>query len=45
MLNGDVKKADSLIARARFCDPGKSNNYYCYKAIITLQKNNNLKIF
>ena len=42
MLNGDWKKADELIGRARFCDPGKSDSYYCYKAIINCKKNNQI---
>ena len=40
MLNGDWRKADELISRARFCDPRRSYNYYCYKAIINWKKNN-----
>lgn len=39
MLDGDWKKADELIGRARFCDPGKSYIYYCYKAIVSWKKN------
>ena len=39
MLNGNWKKTDELIGRARFGDSGKSYSYYCYKAIVSLKKN------
>ena len=42
MVDGDWKKADALIARARFCDPGRSDNYYCYKAIVHWKRSNNI---
>ena len=40
MLDGDWKKADELIGRARFYDPGRSYSYYCHKAIINWMKIN-----
>jgi hypothetical protein len=43
MVGGEWKKADELIARARFCDPGKSDNYYCYKAIVNWKSSQNTK--
>ncbi|MEM7593282.1 MAG: hypothetical protein AAF383_17505 [Cyanobacteria bacterium P01_A01_bin.83] len=38
LVDGNWKQADELIARARFADPGKSDSYYHYKAIINLEK-------